>query len=175
MPYRCEDIQHILNFDFDDPVCGESFFRHLESCSTCRDSCELEPELEDLLQISLPKAAPIFLTDEVMAKIRIDEKDLLPSRLIDKYLPISAASLLAIITVIIIGRWNEFAVAFSSIKPGSVLNEIVSLWHSVGLPETNLSELISAIVNSPVVLLCLIAATALLWAYSILEFEKSPR
>ncbi len=175
MPYSCKDIQHILDSEFDDAICEESFLRHLERCNTCRNMCELEPELEDLLQTSLPRAIPFSLTDEVMAEIRVDEKDLLPSRLIDKYLPVGAVSLLALIAAIIIGKWSEFATAFSSIEPGPVVNRIVSIWHSVELPEIGLSELISSIVNSPVVLLSLIAATVILWAYSILEFEKSPR
>ncbi len=109
-----------------------------------------------------------------MAEIRSDEKNLISSRLIDRYLPVGAASLLAIMTAIIIARWNEFAAAITSIKPGSAIEGVVSLVQSVELPQTNLSELISHVINSPAVILGLIAATALLWAYSILEFEKSP-
>ncbi len=97
MPYSCKDIQHILDSEFDDAICEESFLMHLERCNTCRNMCELEPELEDLLQTSLPRAVPFPLTDAVMAKIRVDEKDLLPGRLIDKYLPVGAVSLLALI------------------------------------------------------------------------------
>lgn len=175
MPYSCQDIRRILISESDDLVCEQSFSGHLERCSICRNMCELEPELEDILQATLPKAVPFSLTDEVMVEIRIDEKKLSPSRLIEKYLPAGAVSLLAIMTAIIIGRWSEFTALISSTKSGSFLSGVASLWQSVELPEINLSEYISAIVNSPMVLLSLIAVTALLWAYSILEFEKSPR
>ncbi len=175
MPYSCEDIRRMLNSESDEPVCEQSFSRHLERCSICRNMCELEPELEGLLQTSLPRAVQFPLTDKVMAEIRVDEKNLSPSRLIDKYLPVGAVSLLAIMTAIIIGRWNEFTALFSSIKSRSFMSRITSFWQSIELPEMNLSEYISAIVNSPIVLLSLIAVTVLLWAYSILEFEKSPR
>lgn len=175
MPYSCEDIQHILNYDLDDPICEKSFSRHLENCRTCRNLCELEPELEDLLQMSLPKAVPISLADEVTAKISIYEKIPILNRMIDKFLAVGAVSVVAIIMAIIIGKWGELTTVFSSIRPGSIVNRIVLFWHSVEPPEIGLSQLISDVINSPVVLMGLIGATALLWAYSILEFEKSPR
>lgn len=174
MLYSCEDIRHILNSESDDPICDQSFTEHLEQCGECRSLYDLEPELEGLLRTSLPKAAPIPLFDQVMAEIRSDEKNLISSRLIDRYLPVGAASLLAIMTAIIIARWNEFAAVTASIKPGSAIEGVVSLVQSIGPPQTELRELVSYVINSPAVIMGLIAATALLWAYSILEFKKSP-
>jgi hypothetical protein len=174
MQYSCKDIRRILNSESDDLICEQSFTVHLEQCGECRSLYDLEPELERLLRTSLPKAVSIPLSDKVMAEIRSDENNLISNRLIDRYLPVGAASLLVIVTAIIVARWNEFAAAIASIKPGSAIEGVVSLVQSIGLPQTNLSELMSHVINSPAVILGLIAATALLWAYSILEFEKSP-
>ena len=174
MRYSCEDIRRILNSESDVHICEQSFTVHIEQCGECRSLYDLEPELESLLRTSLPKAVPIPLFDQVMAEIKSDEKNLISCRLIDRYLPVGVVSLLAIMTVIIIARWKEFTAAIASIKPGSAIEGVVSFVQSIGLPQINLSELVSHVTNSPAVILGLIAATALLWTYSILEFKKSP-
>lgn len=175
MPYSCEDIRHILNYDYDDPVCEDSFSKHLESCNICRDLCRLEPELENLLRMSLPKAAPASLADQVAAKISINEKKPILSSMVDKFLAAGTIWVMGITIAIIIGKWSELTAAFSSIEPGSIVNRIILFWHSMKPAEIELGQLLSGVINSPVVLIGLIGATALIWACSILEFEKSPR
>jgi hypothetical protein len=110
-----------------------------------------------------------------MSKVSVDKSENRIGCLIERSLPYIGAAIFCAISIVGISKWNEIKILFSAIKLAPLGNRVLRLFQNINLPDINISNIVSYFSENPLILTCLIAATVLLWAYSILEFEKSPK
>jgi hypothetical protein len=173
MPYSCDDIKIILNFDDEESIDKESFSQHIANCRRCNDLCSPEPEIETMLSAAFAPAAPAGFADEIMGRLSaIESRRGLVSWLEDRLSYIFAGMLLAICAVIVMG-WSYFIGAFSGIDIQSMVSGVAEIASRARLQEISLSDFETYIQKTPIILFTLTSAVMVVWIFSIFEIEKS--
>jgi len=173
MRYSCEDIQRILNSGDEDNVNPRVFERHLGGCPRCADLCDPGREIENTLCMTLPRATPAGFAEHLLKRLKIQEKELRPGIGLEGSIPYGITLALLLIFGIILNEWNDLKKIISGFDIGFLSAEIGRLHNLIKIPEINLPAIDAYISGSPIMLFGLISIVAVVWVFSILEFEKT--
>ncbi len=172
MRYDCRDIEHLLNSD--GSISLELLEEHLSECPNCRKLVQPDPKIEELLRTNLPGHFPAPLHEGIMRVVREEGICFSSERRWEISLPIIASTVLAVMTVFLILKWNEIRITYTSID----LNFLGNLSHlflsKLKLAELGIGRMISYAGNEPLIFAASFATAALIWALSFLELEKIP-
>ncbi len=175
MRYNCDDIKYYLDHGDRNPENPQEFLKHIENCPHCGRIANLEPELEERLAVSTPKTSPLSFERDILPRILVYEKEhVIRNRLEKAVLPVfvffSALPLF-------LGAWfwKDIRSFFNSLDLADTYNSLQSFISEIPIPEIDLAGIVATISNSPLVVLSLIAITALVWAFSINEAQKALR
>lgn len=175
MRYSCNEIKYYLE-SRDALIEDESdFINHIENCAECGRLASLTPELEESLVVSNPKTSPLSFEKDILSRIREIEKEMAKGRLWEKAL-ILILLFASVIPVLLTWRfWNEIASLFKTLDITGIFSWVGSIISQVSMPKFDLAGLANAAANSPMIILSLIAITALLWTFSIIEARNALR
>lgn len=173
MPYSCEDIKYYLEHDEIYPANESKFLNHLENCPRCQAAVKLDPELEEILAVSIPRTSPLTFSGDILPEIYKIEQGLARQSRMEKIaLPVFA--LLAFIPVALAAwLWEDIRTLPGSLNSSGAYNKLVSFISGIDLPEINVTEVSAFISDTPLITLMLISITALIWAFSINEAQKA--
>jgi len=169
MLYSCEDIKRILSDNAAD-VDIEAFDKHLAGCSECAGLCELDDELEQALRVSLPHSTPEGFGSKLLTKLRVIEKEFASTVNSESLIPYAIVVAILIVFANIKTVRDFFRGVFDQIDFPSIIQGVTATLDKIPRP----GPLVESLVNeSPLILFGLISIAALIWIFSILEFEKS--
>jgi hypothetical protein len=173
MRYSCENIKFFLAHDELDPVDELEFLSHLESCKSCRESAMLEPELEEILAVSIPKASPLSFKKDILPEIyKIERGNAKQSRIEKITMPVMA--LLSFIpAVLAVLFWKDIKSLPDSLNLAGIYDKLATFISGIDLPEINLAQINAFIAEAPLLTITLISITAIIWAFSIMEAQKA--
>jgi hypothetical protein len=173
MQYECEDIRNLL--ESDESVSLDSFEKHLAECRRCKKLVQLDPEVEGVLRTNLPGAVPFPVHSNVLNAVKEEGSCISAERRLEKSLPIAEATVLSVIAAIIIFKWNDIKVPFSSIDLISLVKAAGEMISNIKLSALGIERVISFMGNEPLIFAASLGAAALIWGLSFLELERSPR
>lgn len=175
MRYNCKDIKNILEKTNADPKQEDNFLNHLENCSDCQDLVELDFDLEELLITSMPKATPYSYEASVLEKIAKLEKDAIKHGIFEKIL-IPVVALFSSISIVLAFSFRKvFESFFASLDFSVVLEQMILFAEKIQIPQLDFTGIAANLYASTYLLPALIMATALIWTFSIIEFNKALR
>lgn len=173
MRYNCNDIKYYLDHGDQEPENPQEFLNHLENCPRCGQMINLEPELEEMLAVSTPKTSPLSVEKDILPRILEYEKEYMKRNRLEKaVLPVFIffSTLPVFLTA---WFWKDIRSFFGSMDLTDTYNSLQSFISEIPIPEIDLAGIATTISNSPLVVLSLIAITALVWAFSINEAQKA--
>lgn len=173
MRYDCDDIKYILDHGDKDPERQQDFLNHIDNCPRCRRMISLEPELEETLTLVAPKSLPESLEENILARIMKFEKELGEENRMEKlWLPI-VGFFSALPIFLTAWFWKDIRSFFNSLDLTYTYNNLRALISEIPVPDIDLAGIFAAVANSPLIVLSLITITSLVWAFSIIEAQKS--
>ncbi len=175
MPYSCADIMLMMISDSEDPAISNAVVSHLDSCAVCRTLIELDPKLESGLRLLSPTGVAVDFTDPVMVRIRRTEKSSAPAQRMEKIIRYAAAAVSILPIAMILAGWDDFIAAVSKINFSPLLSDTSRLINNLNIPVINLTRIGTYLGETPLIPIALTGLTALIWAFSIMEFEKTSK
>jgi len=173
MQYSCENIKYFLAHDERDPVDELEFLNHLENCISCREAVTLEPELEEYLAVSIPKASPLSFKKDILPGIRKLERGSARQSGIEKItLPLMIISAIAPV-VLAIWLWKDIKSLPESLNLSGAYEKLAAFVAGIDLPTIDLTRINNFVAETPLLTLALISITAIIWAFSIMEARKA--
>lgn len=176
MRYNCDEIIRILESADDLPVDIGKFENHLESCPGCRRLCDTDAEIEDILRLALPAAAPVNLADQVFARLREYEKKIGKIKQLERSIPLAMTIIFLALSDIMIEKWSDLKTmisGFSGFDFKAVITATGNLLGQIDMPEFDLFGIESLITGTPLILFTMISISAVIWTFSLIEFEKT--
>ncbi len=178
MRYNCDEIIRILESADDLPVDIGEFENHLESCPDCRRLCDTDAEIEDILRLTLPAAAPANFADQIFSRLREYEKKIGRIKQLERSIPLIMTIIFLALSDIMIEKWSDLKTAisgFSGFDFKTVITAARNLLGQIYIPEFDFFGIESFITGTPLILLTMISISAVIWTFSLIEFEKTIR
>lgn len=173
MRYDCDDIKYYLDHGDQDPESPQDLLNHIDNCPQCRQMISLESELEETLTLFAPKTLPESLEENILARIMKFEKELGEENRMEKLLLPIIGFFSALPIFLVAWFWKDIRSFFNSPDLTYSYNNLKSFISEIPVPKIDLEGIITAIANSPLIILSLITITSLVWAFSIIEAQKS--
>lgn len=173
MRYDCDDIKYFLDHDGKDPESSQDFLNHIDNCPGCRRMISLEPEIEETLAFFTPKALPESLEENILARIMKFEKELNEEKRLEKLTFPIIGFFSALPVFLVAWFWNDIRSFFNSLDLAHTYNNLRLFISEIPVPDIDLAGIVAAIANSPLIVLSLITITSLVWAFSIIEAQKT--
>ncbi len=173
MLYNCDDIKRILKSADDHSVDAGKFEKHMETCPVCRQSCDLGTEMEDTLRLARPQTAPVNFADRLTSRLKEYESEILGAKQTEAIFPTAVAVLSLALSSAILENWKSLKALFSGFNLNSVTARTGEFVSRIDIPKIDFSGIDAYITGTPLVLFAMVALTAIIWVFSILEFEKT--
>lgn len=176
MLYNCHEIIRILEFADDLQVDIGKFESHLKSCPGCRQLSDPCKEIEDTLRLALPTAAPVNLADQIFSRLREYEKKIGRIKQFERSIPLVMTIIFLALTDIMIEKWSDLKTAisgFSGFDFKTLITAARNLLGQIYIPEFDLFGIESFITGTPLILFTMISISAVIWTFSLIEFEKT--
>ena len=176
MRYNCDEIIRILESADDLPVDIGKFENHLESCPCCRRLCDTGIEIEDTLRLALPVAAPANFTDQVFSRLREYENKIGKIKQLERSIPLVMTIIFLALSDIMIEKWSDLKTAISGLSGfdfKTVITAARNLLGQIYIPEFDFFGIESFITGTPLILFTMISISAVIWTFSLIEFEKT--
>jgi hypothetical protein len=173
MRYSCEEIKYFLAHDDLDPTDERAFLNHLENCKSCREEIALEPDLEEILAVSIPRCSPLSFKKDILPEINRMERGKAKQSRIEKItfpVIILITFIPAILTTLF---WDEIRSVPGSLNLAGVYDRMTAFISGLNLSAFSLTEINTFIGETPLLTLTLISITAIIWAFSIMEAQKA--
>jgi len=173
MRYSCDDIKYYLEHGDLNPENESEFINHIENCLHCGRMVNPESELEEMLAVLTPQTSPLSFEKDVLAQIQEYEKEHIKSNRLEKAVLPVFIFFSALPLFLVAWFWRDIRSFFSLIDLDDAYSRLQSAAAEIPIPKIDLAGIAAAISNSPLVILSLIAITALIWAFSIIEAQKA--
>lgn len=173
MRYECEDIRRVLSDERETAADMKSFEAHLESCPRCRELCDLGADLERELRLTLADDAGRGFESSLKAKVAAIASEFSASRSIEGATPFALTAAILVFAALIRGRWSLIEGIIPRLKPEAIRGEIAGLFNQIGFPRLEIFGLDIHAGASPLIIFGLVSAAAVIWIFSLLEFEKN--
>jgi len=169
MQYNCDDILRILSSGNDPEVDDILFDRHLENCPRCAALCDPGPELESTLRNSLSHTVPADFEKQLRHKLMACENGVTGTDRMERLIPhIVILMSSAFIAALIIG-WKYLR---GILDLNSLMARGSQLFGSLKLPSIESVMSGTYIVNALNFLFGLMSIVAVIWLFSILEYNR---
>ncbi|UCC80599.1 MAG: hypothetical protein JSW64_04355 [Candidatus Zixiibacteriota bacterium] len=173
MRYNCDDIKYYLDHGDKDPESPQDFLNHIDNCQRCSRIIGLEPELEETFALFAPETLPVSLEENILTRIMKFEKELGEEKRMEKLLIPIVGFFSALPIFLVAWFWKDIRSFFNSPDLTYTYNNLSSFILEIPIPEIDLAGIVTAIANSPPIILSLITITSLVWAFSIIEAQKT--
>ena len=173
MRYNCDDIHRILNNDDESSVNIWLFENHLENCPDCGQLCDLGYDIEESLTFTLPRNVPADFSARVAEKIKGFEGESWKIKCLEGVIPFAVTASVLLFSTLLIGKWNVVKGIISKFDADIIKTEIAGLLKYLKMPEIDFSGIDSYLSGSPLVLFALVSIAAIVWVFSLIEFEKN--
>lgn len=173
MRYSCENIRYFLAHDERDPIDELEFLNHLENCESCREAVALEPELEEFLAVSIPKASPLSFKKDILPGIRKMERGNARQSGLEKItLPLMV---IPAIVPVVLAVWlrKDIKSLPQSLNLADIYDKLAAFVAGIDLPKIDLTKINNFVAETPLLTLALVSIAAIIWAFSITEAQKS--
>jgi predicted anti-sigma-YlaC factor YlaD len=170
MRYTCRDIEQIILSDLEDSFDQAGFWEHLESCASCRQYAQLEPDVENELGLLLPYPAPETLSSSVMRAIRLEAKQRNVS-VIFRQVRLLLVPAIYILTIII-GLVNLKAIKGGLGSAAIELSQVPAIYNYLGFSKDSFINGVISLAASPLLIATLIGVAVLLWSFSIIKLRE---
>lgn len=173
MRYSCEDVKYFLEHDEMAPTDEAGFLNHLENCGSCRELATLEPELEEIISVSIPKASPLSFKKDILPEILKSERSSAKQKKIDKItLPVMV--LVSLIPMSLIAFfWKEIRTLPDVLNLTGAYDKLAAFISGIDLSRIDLTGITGFISETPLLTVTLISIAALIWAFSIIEAQRA--
>jgi len=173
MRYSCEDIKYFLAHDDMNPTNEQAFLIHLENCKSCREETALEPDLEEILAVSIPRPSPLSFRKDILPEIKRMERGKAKQSRIEK-ITFPAIMLITFIPAVLTALfWDDIRSIPGSLHLAGAYDRLITFISGMDLSVFSLAEINAFIGETPLLTLTLISITAIIWAFSIMEAQKA--
>ena len=176
MRYNCDDIVRILESTDEYSIDTIKFEEHLEMCPDCRQLCDPGEEIENSLRLALPITAPVNLADQVSSRLRGYERKIEKIKRIERSIPLVTTIIFLALSDIMIEKWSDLKSVisgFSGFDFKTVIASVENLLGQIDIPEFTLLGIDTYITSTPLILFTVISIAAVIWTFSLIEFEKT--
>ena len=175
MRYGCDDIKYYLENSEIGPHDETEFLRHIENCGECNRLIDLTPDLERLIYMSSPKPSPLSFEKDILIELNRYEAELSGEGVWEKVETRGLVLLAAAPVILALWFWKDIRAVFGSLDFGTVIAGMRSLAAEIPTPAIDFSGILQSVANSPLAILSLVSLTAIIWAFSIIEFRNALR
>ncbi len=173
MSYSCDDIYRILESGDEAAVDVAVFEKHIRDCPDCGRLCGLENEIEASLRLTLAHCVPADFRNGLIDRAREIDTSIWRARLLEGATPVAVTAGILFLSIFIKNKWDSALDILRNIDLTVVKGEIVGLMTRIKTADIDISGAGSLFGNSPLALFALVSAAAVVWIFSLLEFEKN--
>jgi hypothetical protein len=171
MPYKCKDIENILNAEIETGIDWDAFENHLAECQECQALVSLDMKADESLRNAIPISAPLNNHTRVMQAIKVLESSDRPwaAASVARYLVPAITGIFSLLLVILNRPVFENAAKFSNWD----LGKIGQYFDFISEMKTSVLSETLKLSASPLILGAVIALAFLAWYYSISAVVKA--
>jgi len=174
MRYDCDDILRILSSENDPEADDVLFDRHLENCPGCAALCDPGPELESILCNSLSRAVPADFEVKLRDKLEVCDIEMTGIDRLEHFIPYIVTLMSSALLAVLITNWNDLKGIFLKFDPASVASWGNRLYDKIRLPSADSTAIGIFMSNAPNILSSLLSIVAVIWIFSIIEYNRTP-